>query len=92
MTFEEKRKLSVFVGALDGDKLDRVIEIITQEQPELPGKAFCTLVFWSFVLIKPDCTLHPNLKEQQSSHCRGMSDTKLMPVTLKRPFASPALF
>ena len=41
MTFEEKRKLSVFVGALDGDKLDRVIEIITQEQPELPGKALC---------------------------------------------------
>ena len=45
MTFEEKRKLSVFVGALDGDKLDRVIEIITQEQPELPGKGLCDCVF-----------------------------------------------
>ena len=39
MTFDEKRKLSVFMGSLDGDRLDRVIEIITQEQPELPGKA-----------------------------------------------------
>ena len=51
MTFEEKRKLSVFVGALDGDKLDRVIEIITQEQPELPGKDICNLAlalsWWS---------------------------------------------
>lgn len=37
MTFDEKRKLSVFMGALDGDKLERVIEIITQEQPDLPG-------------------------------------------------------
>ena len=46
MTFEEKRKLSVFVGALDGDKLDRVIEIITQEQPELPGKGLLHFEIW----------------------------------------------
>ena len=55
MTFEEKRKLSVFVGALDGDKLDRVIEIISQEQPELPGKALCSMVFvlscWSSLTL-----------------------------------------
>ena len=38
MTFDEKRKLSVFMGALDGDKLGKVIEIIEQEQPDLPGK------------------------------------------------------
>ena len=38
MTFDEKRKLSVFMGALDGDKLGKVIEIIEQEQPELPGE------------------------------------------------------
>ena len=43
MTFEEKRKLSVFMGALDADKLDRVIEIISQDQPDLPGKAFRNL-------------------------------------------------
>ena len=38
MTFDEKRKLSVYIGSLDGDKLERVFEIITQEEPDLPGR------------------------------------------------------
>ena len=37
MNFDEKRKLSVYIGSLDGDKLERVFEIITQEEPDLPG-------------------------------------------------------
>ena len=37
MTFDEKRKLSVYIGSLDGDKLERVFEIINQEEPDLPG-------------------------------------------------------
>ena len=51
MTFEEKRKLSVFMGALDYDKLDRVVEIVSQDQPDLPGKAPCTLKV-SILLVK----------------------------------------
>ncbi len=37
MTFDEKRKLSVFISSIDGDKLGQVLEIITQEEPDLPG-------------------------------------------------------
>jgi len=40
MTFDEKRKLSVFISSIDGDKLGQVLEIITQEEPDLPGM-FC---------------------------------------------------
>lgn len=39
MTFEEKRKLSVFISEMDGDKLENVLEIVSQDQQEgLPGK------------------------------------------------------
>lgn len=51
MTYEEKRKLSVFMGSLDADKLDRVVEIISQDQPELPGKlCHLTLATWNCCL------------------------------------------
>lgn len=39
MSFEEKRKLSVFITEMDGDKLEQVLEIVSQDQQEgLPGK------------------------------------------------------
>lgn len=39
MTFEEKRKLSVFISEMDGDKLENVLEIVSQDQQEgLPGE------------------------------------------------------
>ncbi len=41
MTFDEKRKLSVFISSLDGDKLEQVLEILMQEEPDLPGM-FCS--------------------------------------------------
>ena len=38
MSFEEKRKLSLFITEMDGDKLEKVLEIVTQGQQEaLPG-------------------------------------------------------
>ena len=41
MTFDEKRKLSVYIASLDGDKLEKVLEIIMQEEPDLPGMPSC---------------------------------------------------
>ena len=39
MNYDEKRKLSIFMGELDGDKLEKVIEIISQDQEDgLPGE------------------------------------------------------
>lgn len=51
MTFDEKRKLSVYIGSLDGDKLERVFEIITQEEPDLPGKTT-----WPLCNINNQCS------------------------------------
>lgn len=40
MNYDEKRKLSIFMGELDGDKLEKVIEIISQDQEDgLPGES-----------------------------------------------------
>ena len=42
MNYDEKRKLSIFMGELDGDKLEKVIEIISQDQEDgLPGESVC---------------------------------------------------
>ena len=38
MIFDEKRKLAIFMGDLDAVQLGKVIEIIEQDQPDLPGK------------------------------------------------------
>ena len=51
ITFDEKRKLSVYIGSLDGDKLERVFEIITQEEPDLPGMTSCCSFIIALVLI-----------------------------------------
>ena len=39
MTFDEKGKLSAFIASLDGDKLEQVLEVIVQEEPNLSGMA-----------------------------------------------------
>ena len=50
MTFDEKRKLSVFISSIDGDKLGQVLEIITQEEPDLPGMFCSPSYIYSFFL------------------------------------------
>ncbi len=48
MTFDEKRKLSVFIASLDGDQLEQVLEVIMQE-PDLSGMAARHARSYSFI-------------------------------------------
>jgi len=48
MTFDEKRKLSVFIASLDGDQLEQVLEVIMQE-PDLSGMSARHVRSFSFI-------------------------------------------
>ena len=49
MTFDEKGKLSAFIASLDGDKLEQVLEVIVQEEPNLSGMAAHHAHSFSFI-------------------------------------------
>ncbi len=50
LTLDEKSKLSACIASLDGDQLGQVLEVVMQEEPDLPGMfcSPCSLLFiWS---------------------------------------------